>query len=389
MPAVLHVDMDAFYASVEMRSRPELRRVPMWVGGERRGVVLSANYPARSFGVAAGMPAVRARQLCPQGVAIRPDFASYAEVSTGVRAVLETVSAWVSMASVDEAYLRFPASAAEAVDVGERVRAMIFDEQGITCSVGIGPNRLIAKMASVAAKPDGLVEVAPEQVDAFLAPLPVERLVGVGPAMAARLHRLGVRTVADVTAVPTSALRAAFGPRSGTTLAEAARGRDTFRSWAEPGERGMGCQETLWEDVAEIGALRGELLGVCERVATRMRSAGVVGRTVTAHLRFADFTVRSTSMALAEPTDSTTEIYAVAMGLLGRLWRSRRPVRRVGVRVTGLKERAQVWIQPRLDDPDCGWPQVEAAADAANRVFGDGAVRRAALFRGARGEHLS
>jgi DNA polymerase-4 len=305
-----------------------------------------------------------------------------------VRAILETISARVEMASIDEAYLDLAMAVrgqGSAVAVGERVRALVCDEQRLGCSVGIGPNRLIAKMASVAAKPDGLVEVLPERVVDFLHPLPVERLVGVGESTAARLHALGVQTIGDLAAVPRPELRARFGRHAGALLAELAWGRDTARQhWAGPGERGVGCQETFARDLSDPSQVRAEILRVCDKVATRMRAAAVVGRTVTFQVRYADFTTRSMSLGLAEPTDLTGEIYAAALRLYERLPR-RQVLRRVGVRVTGLAERGRVWHQPRLDDPEVGWEALELAADKVNRAFGARAVKRAALTGPPRG----
>ncbi|PKQ32922.1 MAG: DNA polymerase IV [Actinobacteria bacterium HGW-Actinobacteria-2] len=383
MAVIMHVDMDAFYAAVELRRHPELVDVPVWVGGERRGVVLSANYPARAFGVRGGMAVSVARRLCPHAVALRPDFADYTEASAGVRAILETITPRVEMASIDEAYLDLTTARrtqGTAVEIGQRARAMVWDEQRLSCSVGIGPNRLIAKMASVAAKPDGLVEIEPDHVVDFLHPLPVERLVGVGESTAARLHRLGVETIGDLAAVPRPTLRQTFGRHAGAMLAEIAWGRDGGRQhWARPGERGVGCQETFGRDLSDVAEVRAEILRVCDKVATRMRAAGVVGRTVTFHVRYADFGTRSVSVALAEPTDLTGELYEAALRLYGRLPPSRQCLRRVGVRVTGLVERTRVWRQPRLDDPEVGWDALESAADKVNRTFGSRAATRATL----------
>jgi DNA polymerase-4 len=389
MAVIMHVDMDAFYAAVELRRRPELADVPVWVGGEHRGVVLSANYPARAFGVRGGMSVIAARRLCPQAIALRPDFVGYTEASAGVRAILETVTPRVEMASIDEAYLDLTSAhrgQGGAVAIGERVRALVRDEQRLSCSVGIGPNRLIAKMASVAAKPDGLVEIEPERVVDFLHPLPVERLVGVGESTATRLHALGVHTIGELAAVPRFTLRQSFGRHAGPMLAELAWGRDGGRQhWARPGERGVGCQETFGRDLSDPAEVRAEILRVCDKVATRMRAAGVVGRTVTFHVRYADFGTRSVSVALAEPTDLTGELYAAALRLYGRLPGSRLSLRRVGVRVTGLIDRSRVWHQPRLDDPDVGWEALESAADKVNRAFGSRAAKRAALTGPPRG----
>lgn len=381
---VMHIDMDAFYASVELRRHPELRGQPVWVGGAERGVVLSANYPARAYGVQGGMSSARARRLCPHAVSLPPDFDAYSDVAAGIVAILRTVTARVESASIDEAYLDLTAAVrtvGSAVVIGERLRALVRDEQRIDCSVGIGPNKLVAKMASKSAKPDGLVEVAPAEVVEFLHPQPVEHLVGVGPSTAARLQRLGVVTIGDLAHLPRYTLRGTFGRRSGGLLAELAWGRDDGRVIAGPGERGVGCQETFARDAADPSIVRTELLRVTVKVTSRMREAGVLGRTVTLNLRFADFTTISRSLTLSGPTDVTDEVYAAAARLYAKLGLQQALVRRVGVRVTGLVYRSTVHLQPTLDAPDHGWRDAEAAADKAIRRFGPNAVRRAVLTR--------
>jgi DNA polymerase-4 len=381
---VTHVDMDAFYASVEMRRRPELRDVPMWVGGAERGVVLSANYPARAFGVRGGMSSVQARRLCPTAVSVPPDFDTYGEISAGVVAIFETFTAQVESASIDEAYLDLTGavhSDGSAAAIGERLRAMVADEQQITCSVGIGPNKLIAKMASNAAKPDGLLEVPPVAVIGFLHPQPVEHLIGVGDSTAASLHRLGITTIAELAYLPRTTLQRAFGPHAGALLSELAWGRDSSRVVARPGERGVGCQETFARDTDDRATVHAELLRVSVKVASRMRAAGVLGRTVTLNLRFADFTTISRAVTLTSPTDITDEVYEAALAALARLGLQRARIRRVGVRVTGLVDRSTAYLQPTLDTPEHGWRDAEKAADKVIQRFGPKAVRRAVLTR--------
>ncbi|MGV8908883.1 MAG: DNA polymerase IV [Propionicimonas sp.] len=384
MRVVTHVDMDAFYASVELRRRPELRDVPMWVGGAERGVVLSANYPARTYGVRGGMSSTQARRLCPQAVSLPPDFDTYADVSAAVVAIFETFTAEVESASIDEAYLDLTGavhSLGSAVAIGEQLRAMVADEQQIPCSVGIGPNKLIAKMASNAAKPDGLLEVPAAAVIGFLHPLAVEKLIGVGESTTASLHRLGITTIAELAYLPRTTLQRAFGPRAGALLAELAWGRDSSRVVARPGERGVGCQETFARDTDDRATVHAELLRVSVKVASRMRAAGVLGRTVTLNLRFADFTTISRSSTLASPTDITDEVYDAAIASLAKLGLQRARIRRVGVRVTGLVDRETAYLQPTLDSPEHGWRDVEQAADKVIQRFGPKAVRRAVLTR--------
>ena len=379
-----HVDMDAFYASVELRRRPELRKVPMWVGGAERGVVLSANYPARAYGVRGGMSSTQARRLCPHAVSLPPDFDTYSEVSAGVVAIFETFTAQVESASIDEAYLDLTGAVhatGSAVAIGESLRAMVQDEQQITCSVGIGPNKLIAKMASNAAKPDGLLEVPPSAVIGFLHPQPVENLIGVGESTTSSLHRLGITTVAELAYLPRTTLQRAFGPRAGALLAELAWGRDSSRVIALPGERGVGCQETFARDTDDRATVHAEILRVSVKVASRMRAAGVLGRTVTLNLRFSDFSTLSRSCTLASPTDITDEVYDAAIASLVKLGLQRARIRRVGVRVTGLIDRTAAYLQPTLDSPEHGWRDVEKAADKVIQRFGPNAVRRAVLTR--------
>ena len=381
---VMCVDMDAFYAAVEMRRNPAWRDLPMWVGGATRGVVLSANYPARAYGVRGGMSSVQARRLCPTAVCAPPDFDTYADVSAGIVAVLESFTARVEYASIDEAYLELTGSErtlGPAASVGQQLRAIVHDEQRIACSVGIGPNRLVAKMASNSAKPDGLLEVLPEAVVSFLHPQPVENLFGVGESTAARLRPLGVATIADLAELPRSELQREFGLRAGALLHDAAWGRDHTRVVARPGERGVGCQETFNRDLLADREIVAELLRVVVKVASRMRAAGVLGRTLTLKLRYADFQTVSRAVTLSAPTDLTDELYAAARRLYAQLRAPRRRVRRVGVRVTSLARKERVYLQPTLDAPERGWREAERAADAVIERFGPQAVHRAALTK--------
>ncbi|MCW3157129.1 DNA polymerase IV [Micropruina sonneratiae] len=381
---IMHIDMDAFYASVELRRRPELVGTPMFVGGADRGVVLSANYEARAFGIAGGMPSARARRLCPHAVAVPADFDTYGEVSAGIVAVFESVTSHVESASIDEAYLDVTGSLRSygtARELGEYLRAVVADEQGITCSVGIGPTKFVAKIASGQAKPDGLVEVLPGDVTSFLHPLPVEAIWGVGEATAGKLHRLGISSVAELAHTPAGTLQRAFGPHQGALLSELAWGRDARRVVARPGERGVGCQETFSRDTDDPALVRAELLRVAGTVASRMRQSGVLGRVVTLTLRFADFRTVSKSLTLASPTDGTDELHAQAMRLYARFGLERPRIRRVGIRVEGLVDADQAYCQPTLDAPDRGWREAELAVDAVRRKFGPHCLERAVLTR--------
>lgn len=384
MPVILHVDMDAFYASVELRRRPELRGRPMWVGGASRGVVLSASYEARAYGVEGGMSATRARRLCPDAVAVRPDFDTYEAVSEGVFAIFETITPSVEPVSLDEAFLDVTGAVrrlGEPVRIGEFVRALVADEQRIPCSVGIAPTKLVAKMASNRAKPDGLYEVRPGEVTGFLHPLPVAKIWGVGEATAASLARLGLHTIGDIAHAPKSTLQRALGPQAGGSLWELAWGIDPRRVVARARERSVGSQETFDKDTDDPHVIETELLRVSARVAARMRRAGVVGRTITLTIRFADFRTVQRSLTLTNPTDLTGDLHAAAVTLLRGMRLQRPRIRRVGVRVEGVIDVGLAVTQPALDEPEHGWREAERAADAAVARFGPHAVSRAALTR--------
>jgi DNA polymerase-4 len=383
-PIIMHVDMDAFYASVALRERPELRGTPVIVGGKHRGVVLSATYEARALGVRSGMSSTQAQRLAPRATFVPPDFDRYAEVSRAIVAVFGTVSAVVESASIDEAFLDLTGSVrmfGPPVAIGEHVRAVVADEQDITCSVGLGPTKFVAKMASRAAKPDGLVEVPPERVEAFLHPLPVEAMWGVGPSTARRLHGLGLETVGDLAGTPVATLRQTFGPHGGRVLHELAHGRDRRRVVPTEPERSVGSQETLGRDTDEPDVVRRELLRMADRTAGRMRRAGLVGRTVSVSLRFSDFSEVTRSATLPTPTDVTEEIYAAAVALYEKLGLDRARIRRVGVRVEGVAPARQAYRQPQLTDPERGWQEADQAVDAAVARFGPAAVQRLALTR--------
>ena len=385
-PIVMHVDMDAFYASVEMARRPELREVPLFVGGSDRGVVLSANYPARGFGITSGMPSTRARRMCPGVAVVHPDFDRYTLVSEAISEIFDTLSDRVEMASIDEAFIDLTGAlrrlGATPGEVAERLRAQVADEQQVACSVGIGPSKFIAKLASKAAKPDGCRVVEPDEVVSFLHPLPVEAIWGVGEATAAKLHRLGLTHVRDVANTPRQTLQRALGDGQGTLLFDLAWGRDDRSVICRvPAEHSVGSQETFGRDVDDAEIVATEILRMSERTAARMRAQQMVGKVVTLSIRFADFTTITRTGTLPAPTDLTGDIFAEAMRLFGRLGLQRARIRRVGVRVEKLAPKQETYLQPALDEPERGWGQAEAAVDRAVLRFGPNAVRRARLTR--------
>jgi len=381
---ILHVDMDAFFASVELRHRPELRGRPMIVGGTVRGVVLSATYEARAFGVRSGMPMTRALRLCPRAVVVPPRHGEYGEVSSAVFAILDTVSDLVEAASVDEAFLDITGSLRRLGpprQVGEHIRTRVRAEQGLTCTVGIAPTKFVAKLASTSAKPDGLRIVPPDEVVAFLHPMPVERMWGVGAATAERLHRFGISTVADLAQTPVDTLVRAFGQHQGALLANLAWGRDARPVVGREPERSIGSEQTFAVDVGDPDQLRRELLRMAEKTASRLRAAGQLARTVTLTIRWADFTTITRSATLPTPSDVTADLHGQATTLFDRLLPLRQRVRLVGVRAERLVAADEAHVQPSLDAPDLGWREAEQAIDQAVARFGAGAVQRAALTR--------
>ncbi len=380
-PVIMHVDMDAFYASVEMARRPELRDVPMYVGGAERGVVLSANYPARARGIEGGMPSTRARRLCPEAVAVPPDYDTYTDVSSGVVQLLRSLTNKVEVASIDEAFLDITGAIRRLGAprmIGELLRAQVADEQRIPCSVGIGPSKFIAKLASKQAKPDGLVEVPGDQITAFLHPLPVEAIWGVGPATASRLHKLGLTTIDDLAHTPRPTLQRARC-RAGCPCCTTCLGADNRSIQVTEPEHSVGAQTTFGRDTDDPAIVHAELLRMAARAASRMRDAGMCGRAVSISVRFSDFTTITRTGSLASPTDVTDEIYAKALRLFEGLHLQRARIRRVGVRIEKLVDIGEAYQQPTLDEPERGMREVELAADAAVRRFGPDAVRRATL----------
>jgi DNA polymerase-4 len=380
---ILHIDMDAFYASVELLSRPHLRGQPVIVGGSgNRGVVLSATYEAREFGVHSAMPMGRARRMCPQAVVISPDHRRYARASAGIMEVFRSITEFVEPLSLDEAFLDVrPAERrlGRPTSIAELIRARIHDEQGLVASVGVASTKFVAKLASTRAKPDGLLVVPVAEVVPFLHPLPVGALWGVGERTEEQLHRLGLRTVGDIARTPEATLRRALGEASGRHLAALAWGRDERRVVRDEPERSIGNEETFPIDVDDPEVVAAEVLRLSERVAGRLRDTGLVGRTVVLKVRFADFTTISRSRTVDQPLDVARDIYAIARGLLDALALQRAPVRLVGVRVEGLQDAQGTPRQLALGEREQGWREAEQAMDRAARRYGRDSVRPARL----------
>ncbi len=400
---ILHVDMDAFYASVATRERPDLRDRPVVVAGGERGVVLSASYPAKAHGIGSGIPMGRARRLCPGLVVLPPDYDTFLTVSRSVMEAFRRVTPLVEAVSLDEAFLDVSGSVrrlGSPLEIAERLRATVHDEQAITCSVGVAGSVSLAKLGSRRAKPDGVLVIPADEVTAYLHPLDVGELWGVGVKTRAMLHRLGLYTVGDIAHTPLRTLQRAVGRVVGTQLHGLSWGEDrrlvTPRNaslfglglpdgrpgGAEPAdpERSMGANETFHRDTDDREVVLRELLRLTTKVANRLRVAEVAGRTVTVTVRFADFTTLTRSRTLREATDVTQEIYGAAVRLFDGLGLQRARLRLVGVRVEGLAPRRSVYRQAVLGERSHGWAEADRAVDRAALRFGSAAVGPASLL---------
>lgn len=379
---MLHVDMDAFYASVEIRERPELRDRPVVVGGlGNRGVVSSANYLARTFGVRSAMPSARARQLCPHAVFLPPNFDLYQEASAGAMEIFRQVTPLVEPLSLDEAFLDVAGALRRLGmtpgQIGQEIRARVAATQGITCSVGVAPTKFAAKLASGLAKPDGMMVVPHGCVLEFLHPLPVSALWGVGARTAERLAAVGLERVADVAAAPLPRLRRVLGVAVADHLHALANGHDDRSVQPEVAEKSIGAEETFEVDQADWDVVRRELLRLSEKSAAGLRRRGLRGRTVSIKVRYGDFTTITRSRTLKVATDVTQEIYRTACQLLDE----QTPpgaIRLIGVRVEQLGHGEGE--QLLLDAPERGWREADAAADQARARFGRVAVGPASLL---------
>jgi DNA polymerase-4 len=377
---ILHVDMDAFYASVEIRDRPELAGRPVVVGGspDGRGVVAAASYVARRFGIRSAMPAAQARRLCPQAVFLPSRIAHYAEISGQIRAIFERYTPIVEPLSLDEAFLDVRSSEklfGPSDQVGQRIKNDIRGELNLVASVGVAPNKFLAKLASDLHKPDGFLVVNPEDIETFLDPLPVNRLWGVGNATDRALHRLGLRTIGQLRRLPRDWLVRQFG-HLGEHLWRLARGRDERPVVAARQAKSVSHETTFEHDIGDPLVLRTWLRSLAEQVGFRLRQSQYRGRTVVIKVRYGDFTTITRSHTLAEATDITDDLWRHAGQLFERLLPLRAPVRLLGVGVADLQQPQQQ--QPDLfgEAPPVRKQELDRVADAIRTRFGKRALRR-------------
>jgi len=391
---ILHLDMDAFYAAVEQRDRPELRGKPVIVGadprgGLGRGVVSTASYEARRFGVGSAMPISKAYQLCPHGIYVPVDMARYVAVSEEVMAVLRGVTDCVEPLSIDEAFLDVAGARrrlGDGVAAGEHLRARVRSEVGLAISVGVATTKFLAKVASDRAKPDGLKAIPPGGELDFLHPLPVRVLWGVGPKTAEKLERLGVRTVGDVARLPVGSLVAALGTAVGQHLCDLANNRDPRPVVTDRHAKSIGHEETFADDLTARADIERELLRLTDSVASRLRAAHVRARTITLKARYRDFATITRAHTLDQPTDSAHAIMLAVRALLDHV-DCARGLRLVGVHASNLVG-DDVGVQGTLalDDSQRPTPtdarraDIERSLDDVRRRFGSGSVRAAALL---------
>lgn len=380
---ILHIDLDAFFASVELLDKPHLALSPVVVAGRSaRSVVTAANYPARKFGVRSAMPLAQALRRCPQAIVLEPHFEKYRHYSRLVMNIFDEMTPLVERVGIDEAFLDVSGAGkliGTPAQVGAMIRSRVHAETGLACSVGAASTKFVAKLASGTAKPDGLLVIPARETLEFLHPLPVSALWGVGAATEKTLKARALHTIGDIAAEPLESLRRGLGDALGTRLHELANGIDPRRVTPGREEKSIGHEMTFEIDVTDDETLHRELLRLSNRVGVRLRSAGLEAATVALKLRYADFTTISRSRKLAEPTDLGRAIYAEARSGLQALG-AHPPVRLIGVRaeqlvVGGSGGQLELW------DSTDGWRDAERTIDGVAKKFGQGSVGPASLLK--------
>jgi len=379
---ILHVDMDAFYASVAERDDPSLRGKAVVVGAGARGVVLSANYAARKYGIRAAMPVGRAKRMAPHAIFVTPDHQRYSEVSAKVMEIFDSFTPLVEPISLDEAFLDVTGARkllGTGREIAVEIRRRVEASEGITCSVGIAPSKFIAKLASGHCKPNGILEIPADRILNFLHPLPVNAIWGVGPKTAETLERLGLRTVADIANLPRATLIRALGQASGASLYELAWGRDYRDVTPNEPDKSISAAETFVQDLDDPEEILREFLRLTEKAAARLREKDLYAKTISIKVRFADFSTISRSKTLPLPIDSTHDIYEIAKSLYTALNLDRARLRLVGISLDNLSEAAPE--QLLLGARERGWREADTAIDRAKLRFGGGSVRPGRLIR--------
>lgn len=380
---ILHVDMDAFFASVEERDNPALKGKAVVVGTGVRGVVSAANYEARKFGIHAAMPVGRAKRLAPHAIFVPPNMSRYSEVSSHIMEIFRSVTPLVEPLSLDEAFLDVTGAKrllGDGREIAKQIRAKVEASEGITCSVGIASTKFIAKLASSRCKPNGMLEIAPDRVLEFLHPLPVSAIWGVGPKTNEELLKLGLQTVSDIANTPRQTLIRALGDAAGASLYELSWGRDYRDVEPEEVDKSISAAETFDTDTEDQEIVLRELLRLTEKATFRMREKEFSARTISIKVRFADFKTITRSKTVPLAISATHEVFEVVKTLFLALKLDRARIRLVGVSLDGLEDGIDATEQLVLGEREKGWRQATAAIDKASARFGHGSVRPARLF---------
>ena len=378
---ILHVDMDAFYASVAEKDNPKLKGKAVVVGAGRRGVVSAANYEARKFGIRAAMPVYKAKALAPHAIFISPDMARYEEVSRSVMSIFHDITPLVEPISLDEAFLDVTGARrllGDGQTIAKLIRARVEQKEGITCSVGIAHNKFIAKIASNQCKPNGLLEIDPERVLEFLHPLAAKEIWGVGPKTNEQLAKMGLQTVGDIANTPRSTLIRVLGQASGSSLYELAWGRDYRDVEIEHIEKSISSSETFDQDLDSQEEILKEFLRLTERSVERMREKGFAAGTISIKVRFTDFKTISRSKTVDLPITGTQEIFEVVKNLYLALNLENVLIRLIGVSLDSLVEDEEI-NQMVLGQRTSGWQQADKAVDRIKNKFGSASLRPARL----------
>ena len=381
LATILHVDMDAFYASVAEKDNPKLKGKAVVVGAGRRGVVSAANYEARKFGIRAAMPVYKAKALAPHAIFISPDMARYEEVSRSVMSIFHDITPLVEPISLDEAFLDVTGARrllGDGQTIAKLIRARVEQKEGITCSVGIAHNKFIAKIASNQCKPNGLLEIDPEKVLEFLHPLAAKEIWGVGPKTNEQLAKMGLQTVGDIANTPRSTLIRVLGQASGSSLYELAWGRDYRDVEIEHIEKSISSSETFDQDLDSQEEILKEFLRLTERSVERMREKGFAAGTISIKVRFTDFKTISRSKTVDLPITGTQEIFEVVKNLYLALNLENVLIRLVGVSLDSLVEDEEI-NQMVLGQRSSGWQQADKAVDRIKNKFGSASLRPARL----------
>jgi DNA polymerase-4 len=381
--AILHLDMDAFYPSVEVLDNPELKGKPVIVGGGReRGVVSSASYEARRFGVHSAQPMATAMRLCPDGIFLPGRMARYQEISRAVFDIFRQFTPLMEPLSIDEAFLDVTGSErllGQPDEIAKKIRQKVFELTGLTVSAGVAPSKFVAKIASDIEKPDGLTVVPPDRVRDFLDPLPIKKMWGVGKVTQESLERLNIRTFKDLSNVPLKILEKRFG-KHGLKMHELSMGMDDRDVVPEHDVKSIGHEQTFLRDVTELEEAKKSLLALTNKVAQRMRRNGIAGKTVTLKVKYSDFFQITRSDTLAEPTDDGLEMYSTVCRLLEKTEVGRRPIRLLGVSLSqlnfpGKEDQLSLFVKK-----DQKRKRLNTALDSLNEKHGDDSVQPGTLL---------